>query len=82
MADFPYVKEKWLKAIAEIRNTGGVYKTNVPPTTRGIPRSFSEPEGFIGNPSGGGEITNPIRWEAKYWLGTATAQEVRRMAKG
>ena len=39
--DFPYVKEKWLQAIAEIRRDGGgYYKTNISPTDRGIPRTF------------------------------------------
>lgn len=55
MQDFPHVKEKWLQAIAEIRKMGGVYKTTIPPTRRGIPRDFGMPEDSIGNPNGGGK---------------------------
>lgn len=41
MQDFPYVKEKWLQAIAEIRRSGGgYYKTNLSQTNRGIPRTL------------------------------------------
>ena len=45
MKDFPYVKEKWLQAIAEIRRSGGYYKTNLSarhgtPTDFGMGRSY------------------------------------------
>ena len=84
MQDFPYVKEKWLQAIAEIRHSGGgiTRRAYLQPTeeyreTSDSRRILSE----IGM-GGGGTPTNPIQWEAKYWLGTATPEEVRRMAKG
>ena len=90
MKDFPYVKEKWLQAIAEIRRAGGGITKRPYTRTRKV---NCETEGGVGTPIqqepilqqsnvGGGIPTNPIQWEAKYWLGTATPEEVRRMAKG
>lgn len=98
--DFPYVKEKWLQAIAEIRRSGGgiTRRAYLPDTEH---QRTSEWEGvtehtstsksvrtpirqkpILQQPNVGGEIpSNPIQWEAKYWLGTATPEEVRRMAK-
>lgn len=45
MQDFPYVKEKWLQAIAEIRRSGGYCKTSLlarhgTPTDFGMGRSY------------------------------------------
>ena len=61
MQDFPYVKEKWLQAIAEIRRSGGgYYKTNLPTRTRnGLPTDFGKQEDSIGNQSGGGNAYQP-----------------------
>ena len=73
--DFPYVKEKWLQAIEKIGVRGQEFTRDyLGETTSGRGNS-------TGNQSGGSP-TNPIQWEAKYWLGTATPEEVRRMAKG
>ena len=82
MKDFPYVKEKWLQAIAEIRRSGGGITRQPYTRTR---EDNSETGGGALLPTaklGGARPTNPIQWEAKYWLGTATPEEVRRMAKG
>ena len=100
MKDFPYVKEKWLQAIAEIRRSGGVLQdkpicqtrnTNGLRNGKELPRVLRQAgvfghrygkSQFYSNQMWGGERpTNPILWEAKYWLGTATPEEVRRMAK-
>lgn len=77
MQDFPYVKEKWLQAIEKIRSGGGRSYT------KGLSRRcYLGPGHSTAKPNGGGIPSNPIQWEAKYWLGTATPEEVRRMAKG
>ena len=81
--DFPYVKEKWLQAIAEIRRSGGgiTRRTYLRPTEEY--REHSDSRRILSEiRMGGARPTNPIQWEAKYWLGTATPEEVRRMAKG
>ena len=83
MADFPYVKEKWLQAIEKIRKSGGVLQDEHISDHQRNSKNIQRAGAFYRKTEwGGAEPTNPIRWEAKYWLGTATAQEIRRMAKG
>lgn len=81
MQDFPYVKEKWLQAIAEIRHSGGgiTRRTYLRPTEEY--QETSDSRRILSGIGMGGVPSNPIQWEAKYWLGTATPEEVRRMAK-
>ena len=70
-------KEKWLQAIEKIRSGGAGL------TQRDYLGDATSGRGILPqNRMGGGIPTNPIQWEAKYWIGTATPEEVRRMAKG
>lgn len=90
LKDFPYVKEKWLQAIAEIRNSGGVLQGDhiqeqegrTHRREMGFGQRYSKSQFYSDKMWRGARPTNPIQWEAKYWLGTATPEEVRRMAKG
>lgn len=82
MQDFPYVKEKWLQAIAEIRRSGGgiTRRTYLRPTEEY--RETSDSRRILSEIRMGGVSANILLAEPKYWLGTATPEEVRRMAKG
>ena len=82
MKDFPYVKEKWLQAIEKIRLAGGGVQDECTSDHQRSTKKLRSAGAFYRKSEWGGQPTNPLQWEAKYWLGTATPEEVRRMAKG